>query len=87
MRVASVLKIAALAGAVALLSYGPGASAKMMKRPPDSCLFHRKVIANGTVCESQCDPKSIWCTQQECQSGKWAHWISCIPPFCTAKCS
>jgi hypothetical protein len=83
----SVLKVAALAAAVAFLPSGPGASAKVMKRSTGACTFHRKVVASGTLCSFDCDPKSLWCSQQVCTDGHWSAFVGCQSIFCvTPKC-
>lgn len=90
MRTSSVLKIVSLAAALAMVAAVPGASAKVAhkitKRPPDSCILHRHVVAAGTVCSYDCDPKSLWCSQQVCSGGHFYPVISCQSIFCTRKC-
>jgi hypothetical protein len=85
MRMISLLRIASCAGLIAL-AVVPAASAKMMRRAPDTCVFHRKVVANGTVCSFDCDPKTSGCSQQMCDKGKFDAVIGCLPPFCTHSC-
>jgi hypothetical protein len=86
MRMRLVLKIVSLAAAVALLMGGSQASARVMKRPPDSCVFHRHVLAAGTICSYACDPKSLWCSQQTCSGGIWSAAIPCQSIFCLRRC-
>jgi hypothetical protein len=87
MRMISVLKVVALAGSLALVSNAPGASAKMMKMPPGACAFSKKaVVANGMMCSYQCNPATMWCSQQLCSNGQWTQIISCFGTFCTKKC-
>ena len=84
MRVTSFVKIALLAGAVALLSV---ASAEAMKLPPGACAFGKKgVVAANTICSYQCDPKTQWCSQQLCVNGTFTQVLPCYTGFCTAKC-
>jgi hypothetical protein len=80
----SLLKTLLLAAAVSLLANAPGAFAKA--RSPGACLFHRHLVANGTVCVSHCDPGSLHCEQQSCQNGHWVSWLGCLRPFCMQPC-
>ena len=60
MRLMSFVKIAMLAGAVALPSV---ASAKTMKAPPGSCAVDKKhFVAANTVCSFNCNPQTQWCS-------------------------
>ncbi len=88
MRVASTLKIVSLAAAFAILAGVPGASAKhrYTRRPPDACVFHRHVIAAGTLCSYDCNPNSLGCSQQICSGGHWAAALPCVRPFCFRRC-
>ncbi len=84
MRMISIVKIALLAGTVALLSV---ASAEAMKLPPGACAFGKKgVVAANTICSYQCDPKTQWCSQQLCVNGTFTQVLPCYTGFCTAKC-
>ncbi len=84
MRMISIVKIALLAGTVALLSV---ASAEAMKLPPGACAFGKKgVVAANTICSYQCDPKTQWCSQQLCVNGTLTQVLPCYTSFCTAKC-
>jgi hypothetical protein len=88
MRVMSLLKIVSLAAAVALLASFSGASmaAKMTKVPPGACAFEKKFVANGAMCSYDCDPGTMWCSQQMCTNGQFQKIISCYGAFCTNKC-
>ena len=84
MRVMSLVKIALLAGAVALPSV---ASAKAMKLPPGACAFGKKgVVAANTMCSFDCNPQTQWCSQQMCVNGAFTQVLPCYTGFCTAKC-
>jgi len=84
MRIMSFVKIALLATAVALPSV---ASAKAMKLPPGACAFGKKgVVAAGTVCSFNCDPKTMWCQQQLCLNGALTPVLPCYTGFCAPKC-
>ena len=86
MRVMSLVKIALLAGAVALPASFSAADAKT-KLPPGACAFGKQgVIASGTVCSFDCDPKTMWCSQQLCFNGTLGRVLSCYSGFCTPKC-
>jgi hypothetical protein len=87
MKVSSVLKVAALAAAVALVANVTDASARAMKLPPGACVFHRHVVAAGTWCSFNCDPKIAACSQQACANGQFVALLPCLQPFClTPKC-
>ncbi len=87
MRVSSALRVSGLAVVVALLTNAPFASAKPMHhRPPGACVFHHKLIANGSVCVSHCIPNSLGCEQVSCQSGHLVEWLGCVRPFCFPAC-
>jgi hypothetical protein len=87
MRIKSLLKVVLLAGAVALPSGFSGASAKAMKLPPGACAFQKKsVVANGAICSYNCDPKTMWCSQQICGNGQLFQVLSCYGTFCSGKC-
>jgi hypothetical protein len=86
MRMRCVPSIVSLLAAVALLAGGSQASARAAKRPPDFCVFQRHVIAAGTICSYNCDPKSLWCSQQICSGGKWSAALSCQSIFCMHRC-
>lgn len=83
----SGMKIVALAGAVVLLTGICGMSGAAARRlPPDVCVFHRHVVAAGTVCSYKCDPATKWCSQQSCINGQFARFLPCLQPFCTSGC-
>jgi hypothetical protein len=88
MRVMSLLKIVSLAAAVALLASFSGAAvaAKMSKVPPGTCAFGKKFVSNGAMCSFDCDPSTMWCSQQLCTNGQFVKIISCYGSFCTTKC-
>lgn len=88
MRLGSVLKICSLAIAVTALAGVPGASAKhrYTPRPVDACLFHRHVLAAGTLCSYDCNPNGLGCSQQVCAGGHWSAALPCPRPFCTQAC-
>ncbi len=90
MRTASAFKIVALAAAFAVLAGVPGASAKIKhrytRRPPDACIFHRHVLAAGTLCSYDCNPNGLGCSQQICSGGHWSPALPCLRPFCTQRC-
>ncbi|MGB7035565.1 MAG: hypothetical protein WBD71_08555 [Xanthobacteraceae bacterium] len=84
MRVMSFVKIALLAGAVALPSI---ASAKVMKAPPGSCAVDKThFTAANTMCSFNCNPQNKWCSQQMCVNGTFTAMLPCYTGFCTAKC-
>jgi hypothetical protein len=83
MRVMSLVRVALLAGAVVLPASFSAADAKV---PPGACAFGKKVIAATTVCSYQCDPKTMWCSQQLCVNGALTPVLPCYSGFCTAKC-
>jgi hypothetical protein len=86
----SVLKVALLAGVVALPASISAASAKGMKPaplPPGACAFEKKgVIAANTMCSYQCNPATSWCSQQLCVNGALTQVLPCYSGFCTPKC-
>jgi hypothetical protein len=87
MRVMSLLKIVSLAAAVVLLTSLSGASmAAKMKMAPGSCAFEKHAIAAGAMCSYQCNPTTMWCSQQMCTNGQLRQIISCFGSFCTNKC-
>jgi len=84
MRVMSFVKIALLAGAVALPSV---ASAKAMKLPPGACAFGKKgVVAANTICSFDCNPQTKWCSQQMCVNGAFTAMLPCYTGFCGTAC-
>ena len=84
MRVMSLVKVALLAGAVVLPAGFSAADAKAL--PVGACAFGKKVVAATTVCSYQCDPKTMWCSQQLCINGTLTPVLPCYGSFCTAKC-
>jgi len=86
MRVISVLKVAVLAGLVALPMSFSAASAKGAKLPPGACAFEKKGIATATICSYQCNPTTMWCSQQLCTNGVLTPMVPCYGSFCTTKC-
>jgi hypothetical protein len=90
MRVISVSKVMLLIGAVAVLSSLSGttshAAKKTMKMPPGSCAFEKKSVANGTLCSYDCNPSTMWCSQQRCQNGQFTQFLLCFGSFCSPKC-
>jgi hypothetical protein len=83
MRVMSIVKVIALASAVAL----PSVAFAKTKLPPGACAFGKKgVIASGMACSYNCDPKTGWCAQQACWNGQLTQIMSCPTPFCLVKC-
>jgi hypothetical protein len=86
MRVVSLVKVALLAGAVALPASFSAADAKT-KLPPGACAFGKRgVIAATTICSYNCDPKTMWCAQQLCINGVLNQVLPCFAGFCTLKC-
>ena len=86
MKMASFVKVAMLACAVALPASFSVADAKA-KLPPGACAFGKNgVIAAGMMCSYNCDPKTGWCAQQACWNGQLSPLISCPTPFCFVKC-
>ncbi len=84
MRVIAFVKIALLAGAVALPSL---ASAKMMKAPPGSCAADKThFVAANTMCSYNCNAQTKWCSQQMCVNGTFTAMLPCYTGFCTTKC-
>ncbi len=87
MRVFSAVKIALLAGAVALPASFSVAEAKTKPLPPGACAFGKKGVVNaGTTCSYNCDPKTMWCMQQVCINGAFVAVLPCYTGFCTPKC-
>ena len=89
MRAMSFVKIALLAGAVALPASFSVAEAKgkVMKLPPGACAVGKKsVLANGAICSSKCDPVTMWCGDQLCANGQLVAVLPCLAPFCPPKC-
>ena len=87
MRRISLLKIAMLAGAMALSASLPTASfAAKMKLPPGACASHKEVLTTGMMCSFNCNPANGWCSQQMCINGALQQVISCYGAFCSAKC-
>jgi len=84
MRAVTFVKIALLAGAVALTSIS-AASAKTAP-PPGSCAYGKSYIATGTFCSYSCDATSQWCLQQGCFNSVSTPALPCYGTFCTAKC-
>jgi len=86
MKMATFVKVAILACAVALPASFSVADAKA-KLPPGACAFGKKgVIASGMMCSYNCDPKTGLCAQQACWNGQLSPLLSCLPPFCLVKC-
>ncbi|HEX3502721.1 MAG TPA: hypothetical protein VHU22_04940 [Xanthobacteraceae bacterium] len=81
----SVVKVAVLAGAVAVMSVSM-AAAKVIKIPPGACAFEKVAVANNTFCSFNCDPATNWCSQQLCSNGTLTKVVPCYGTFCTAKC-
>ncbi len=87
MQMTSMMKVALLAITVALPASFSVASAKgKMAPPPGSCAFEKKWIANGTLCSSDCDPKTRVCGQQWCANGAKISVAPCFGGFCAPKC-
>jgi hypothetical protein len=88
MRRISLLKIAMLAGAVALGASLPSASfaAKMKQLPSGACAFHNRALTVGMMCSFDCNPANGWCSQQMCINGTLQQVVSCYGTFCAAKC-
>jgi hypothetical protein len=83
MRVMSVVKVALLAGAMAL----PSVAFAKAKLPSGACAFGKKgVIASGMSCSYNCNPKTGLCAQQSCWYGQLTQIMGCPTPFCFAKC-
>jgi len=85
MRISSVLKPFCLAAAAALLAHAP-ADAKVMKRHPDACVFHHRLVAAGTLCSYNCTANGLGCSQQICSGGHWVAALPCPGVFCSRKC-
>jgi hypothetical protein len=86
MRVMSFVKIALVAGAVALPAGFSAALAKSAPPPPGSCAFGKTYIPTTTFCSYQCDATTQWCSQQLCVNGVITPVLPCYGTFCTAKC-
>jgi hypothetical protein len=86
MRATSFVKIALVAGAVALPASFSAALAKSAPPPPGSCAFGKKYIPTGTFCSLQCDATTQWCSQQGCFNTVTTPALPCWGTFCTAKC-
>lgn len=86
MRLMSVVKVALLAGAVALPASLSVAEAKSKPLPPGACAFEKTGIATSTVCSFSCDPTTQWCKQQLCINGTLTPVLPCYTGFCTPKC-
>jgi hypothetical protein len=88
MRTGSVLKIISLAAVLAVAAGVPGAFAKhrYTRRPPDACLFHRRILISGTWCSYQCNPNGLGCLQQLCSGGQLYPALPCLRPFCVQSC-
>jgi hypothetical protein len=86
MRVMSVVKVALLAGLIALPASFSVASAKAMKLPPGACAFEKSAVASNTFCSFNCDPATNWCSQQLCSNGVLTKIIPCYGTFCSTKC-
>ncbi len=92
--------IAEIRGAVAITPYWPrpvGAIGKperlgqhvkaFAKKPSEfSCAFEKKAVANGTLCSYDCNPNTMWCSQQRCQNGQFTQFLVCFGSFCSPKC-
>ena len=86
MRVVSFVKIALVAGAVALPASFSAALAKSAP-PPGSCTFGKSYIPTGTFCSYQCDATvSGWCAQQGCFQTVTTPALPCWGSFCAPKC-
>ena len=87
MRVMSFVKIAILAGAVALPSVASAKAAKAVKAPPGSCAVDKThFAATNTICSFSCNPQTQWCSQQLCVNGTFTAMLPCYTGFCTPKC-
>jgi hypothetical protein len=86
MRVIPLLKVAALALAVSSLSGVSMAAKVKMKMTPGSCAYEKHAVANGAMCSYECNPTTMWCSQQMCTNGQLHQIISCFGNFCTNKC-
>jgi len=85
MKMASIVKVAILACAVALPASFSVAEAK--KLPPGACAVGKKsVLASGMVCSFKCDPVTLWCADQLCVNGQLTPALPCWGAFCPAKC-
>jgi hypothetical protein len=80
----SFVKIALLAGVVALPASVSVASAKTA--PPGSCAYGKSYIPTGTFCSYSCDATTQWCLQQGCFNSISTPAVPCYGTFCTAKC-
>ncbi len=86
MRVMSFVKIALVAGAVALPASVSVASAKTAP-PPGSCAYGKSYIPTGTFCSYNCNANSQWCMQQGCFNTVTTPALPCWGNFCTPKCA
>jgi len=86
MRVMSFVKIALLAGAVALPASFSAALAKSAPPPAGSCAYGKSYIPTGTFCSYSCDAATQWCLQQGCFNTVSTPALPCYGTFCTAKC-
>ncbi len=84
MRLMSIVKVALLAGVVALPASVSVASAK--KLPPGACAFEKSAVAANTFCSYSCNPATQWCSQQLCVNGTLTQVVPCYGSFCAAKC-
>jgi hypothetical protein len=84
MRAMSIVKVVALAAAVALPSaaFAKGKAAP----PPGSCAFGKSYIATNTFCSFNCNATTQWCSQQLCVNGVVTPVLPCYGTFCSAKC-
>ena len=85
MRVVSLIKVALLAGALALPASFSMALAKTAP-PAGSCAYGKGYIPTGTFCSYNCDANSQWCSQQGCFNTVTTPAVPCYGTFCTAKC-
>jgi len=86
MKMASFVKVAILACAVALPASFSVAEAKA-KLPPGACAVGKKsVLPNGGVCSFKCDPVTQWCADQYCANGQLVPALPCWGAFCPPKC-
>jgi hypothetical protein len=88
MRVMSIVKVALLAGVVALPASFSAASAKGAKVaiPPGGCAYQKSAVANYAFCSFDCDAATNWCSQQMCTNGALTKVVPCYGTFCAAKC-
>lgn len=86
MRVIRLVAIGLMAAGVALGSGVGAVSAKAVKLPPGACAFGKGGIQNGAICSYQCNPTTMWCSQQMCINGQLTQLIYCYGGFCSPKC-